>query len=164
MLLCDVGSNYIDAKPMKDNKVSSLIAAYKVLWARVTGNREIKPNMHIMDNNAPALFKGAIQENCILQLVPPDTHGRNLAERAIQTFKSNFISILAGIDPTFPMYLWDQLLPQTILTLNLLRQLNVTPTISEYQHVHGPFDYNKMPLAPLGCAHKATNRCRTWDL
>ena len=107
MLFYDVGSNYIDAKPMKDNKVNSLIAAYKALWARVTGNREIKPNMHIMDNKAPELFKEAIRENCNLQLVPPDTHRRNLAERAIQTFKSHFISILAGVDPTFPMYLWD---------------------------------------------------------
>jgi hypothetical protein len=120
--------------------------------------------MHIMDNKAPALFKEAIWENSNLQLVPPDTHMRNLAERAIQTFKSHFISILAGVDPTFPMYLWDQLLPQTILTLNLLRQSNITPTISAYQHVHGPFDYNKMPLAPLGCAvqiHEATSCRRT---
>jgi hypothetical protein len=123
--------------------------------------------MHIMDNKAPALFKEAIWENCNLQLVLPDTHRCNLAERAIQTFKSNFISILAGIDPTFPMYLWDQLLPQTILTLNLLRQSNITPTISAYQLVHGPFEYNKMPLAPLGCAvqmHEATNCRRTRDL
>jgi hypothetical protein len=60
MLFYDVGSNYIDAKPMKDNKVNSLIAAYKALWTRVTRNREIKPNMHIMDNKAPALFKEAI--------------------------------------------------------------------------------------------------------
>jgi hypothetical protein len=61
MLFHDVGSNYIDdARPMKDNKVNSLITTYKALWARVTGNREIKPNMHIMDNKAPALFKEAI--------------------------------------------------------------------------------------------------------
>ena len=107
MLFYDVRSNYIDAKPMKDNKVNSLIAAYKALWTRVSGNREIKPNMHIMENKVPALFKEEIRENCILQLVPPDTHRCNLAEREIQTFKRHFISILAGIDPTFSMYLWD---------------------------------------------------------
>ena len=119
-----------------------------------------------MDNKAPALFIEAIQENCNLQLVQPDIHRGNLAEGEIQTFKSHFNSILAGVDPTFSMYLWDQLLPQTILTLNLLQKSNITPTISAYQHIHGPFDYNKMPLAPLGSAvqmHEATNRRITWD-
>ena len=42
------------------------------------------------------------------------------------------------------MNLWDRLLPQTILTLNLLRQSNVAPTVSAYQYVNGVFDYNKM--------------------
>jgi len=52
------------------------------------------------------------------------------------------------------------------MTLNLLRQSNKTPAISAYQHVNGNFDYNKMPLAPLGCAvemHESTNRRKTWD-
>ena len=36
------------------------------------------------------------------------------------------------------MNLWDRLLPQAILTLNLLRQANKTPTMSAYQYVNGP--------------------------
>jgi hypothetical protein len=63
--------------------------------------------MHILDNEASDAFKKEIRKNCNLQLVPPDTHCRNLAERAIQTFKSHFIAILAGVDPSFPMSLWD---------------------------------------------------------
>jgi hypothetical protein len=50
--------------------------------------------------------------------------------------------------------------------LNLLRQANKTPTVSAYHYVNGSFDYNAMPLAPLGCKvqmHKSTNRCKTWD-
>mgnify|MGYP003846118773 CR=1 FL=1 len=95
-------------------------------------------------------IKEEIRKNCTIQLVPPNNHRRNLAERAIQTFKNHFKAILAGVDDNFPMHLWDRLLPQTILTLNLLRQAHVTPTVSAYHYVHGPFDYNKMPLAPLG--------------
>jgi hypothetical protein len=65
------------------------------------------------------------------------------------------------LDPSFPMTLWDRLLPQTILTLNLLRQAKADPSMSAYQFMHQEFDYNKMPLAPLGCAvqmRESTNR------
>ena len=50
------------------------------------------------------------------------------------------------------MSLWDKLLPQAELTINLLRQSNSTPNVSAHAHLFGVFDFNKMPLAPLGCA------------
>ncbi len=53
------------------------------------------------------------------------------------------------MDDSFPMKLWDKLLPQTVLTLNLLRQSNFAPTVSAYQYVRRIFDYNKMLLAPM---------------
>ena len=87
--------------------------------------------------------------NCDLQLVPPDTHHQNLAKRVIQEMlKSHFIAILAGVDPSFPMSLWDHILPQVILTLNLLCQVNANPNISAYQYMHGFFDYIAMSLGP----------------
>ena len=64
------------------------------------------------------------------------------------------------------MSLWDRLVPQAVMTLNLLRQSRKNPSISAYQHVNGNFDYNKLPLAPLGCAvemHESTNRRKSWD-
>jgi hypothetical protein len=64
------------------------------------------------------------------QLVPPDIHCCNLAECAIQTFKACFLSILAGISKSFPNYLWDKLLPQTELTINLLCQSHIAPAMS----------------------------------
>ncbi len=120
MVLYKNDGNIINAEPMKDNKDNSLIKAYNTLWARVTKSGKVKPMVHILDNEASALFKESIKKNCDLQLVPPDTHRQNLAERAIQTFKNHFIAILAGLDPSFPMTLWDRLLPITILTLTLL--------------------------------------------
>jgi hypothetical protein len=122
--------------------------------------------MHILDNEASEAFKTEIKKNCNLQLVPSDTHRRNLAERATQTFKCHFIEILAGIDSLFPMSLWDPLVPQAVITLNLLRQANKMPSVSAYEFVNGKFDYNKFPLAPPGCAvekHESTNRQNTWD-
>ncbi len=61
--------------------------------------------------------------------------------------------MLAGVADGFPINQWDELLLQTILTLNLLRQSNVAPNISAWAYHHGSFDYNRMPpLAPMGCA------------
>mmetsp|Transcript_9103 Transcript_9103/g.13091 ORF Transcript_9103/g.13091 Transcript_9103/m.13091 type:complete len:104 (+) Transcript_9103:736-1047(+) len=63
------------------------------------------------------------------------------------------------------MNMWHKLLPQTELTLNLLRQTNVYPTVSAHQALFGAFDYNRQPLAPLGCevlVHEATARRSSW--
>ena len=38
--------------------------------------------------------------------------------------------------------------------------------MSAYAHLSGPFDYNKMPLAPMGCAvqvHEKTDKRGTWS-
>jgi hypothetical protein len=107
MVLYEVDGNYIDAEPMKDSRNNSLVTAYQSLWACVTIKGTVKPQVHILDNEASAFFKTDIRKNCDLQLVPPDMHRCNLAKQAIQTFKNHFISILAGVDPSFPMYLRD---------------------------------------------------------
>ncbi len=166
MVYYDVDANYIDAEPMRNHADSSMIQAYRLLWAQTTRNCKEKPTMHILDIEASVAFKAEINKNCDLQLVPPDTHRINLAERAIQTFKSLFIAILAGVDPSFPRNLWDRLVPQAVLTLNHLQQSHEMKTVSAYQFINGTFDYNKMPLAPMGCAvqmHESTNRQKTWD-
>ena len=86
-----------------------------------------------------------------VELTPADMHRRNAAERAIQTFKGHFISVLAGVPDSFPINQWHELLPQTVLTLNLLRQSNAAPNILAWAYHHGSFDYNRMPIAPMGC-------------
>ena len=146
MVLVEIDRNYIDAEPMKNKTEGSMIKAYLALWERLTAIGTVKPTTHIMDNEASAEYKKVIRKNCTIQLVPPNNHRRNLAERAIQTFKSHFIAIIAGVDDTFPVRLWDKLLPQSIVTLNLLRQSNAVPSVSAYQYVRGTFDYNKLHL------------------
>ena len=88
-------------------------------------------NLQLLDNEASSAYKEAItfKWNATFQLVPPDMHRRNRAERAIRTFKDHFLAILAGVDAAFPPYLWDLLLPQAELTLNLLRQSTLNPRI-----------------------------------
>ncbi len=96
MIIVEVDGNYIDAEPMKNRSEGAMIKAYQALWTRLTGSGTIKPKTHILDNEASTEYKREIQKNCTIQLVPPDNHRRNLAERAIQTFKSHFKAILAG--------------------------------------------------------------------
>jgi hypothetical protein len=142
-----------------------MIKAYLALWNQLTATGVIKPTTHLLDNKVSAELKAEIKKNCTIQLAPPDNHRQNLAERATQIFKCHFKAIIAGVDESFPMRLWDKLLPQIVLTLNLLRQSNNAPKVSLYQYVHGNFDYNKMPLAPMGCAvqlFKSRDRHGTW--
>jgi hypothetical protein len=78
-------------------------------------------------------------------------HHRDWAERAICTFKDHFMAVLAGVDSAFPPYLWDLLLQQAKLTLNLLRQATLNLQISVWDFFQGPFNFNKMPLGPVDC-------------
>jgi hypothetical protein len=99
------------------------------------------------------------------QLVPPQDHRWNIAETAIKIFKAHFISILCGCEKSFPLYLWDRLLPQEEHTLNMLRPARMTPTVSAYAYLWGQHDYNVNPFAPLGYkvqAHITPGVCETW--
>ena len=54
------------------------------------------------------------------------------------------------MDPDFPIHEWDRLLPQCVLTLNLLRAARINPKLSAWAYLFGEFDYLKTPLAPPG--------------
>ncbi len=95
----------------------------------------------------------------------PGCHRRNAAKAAICNFKAHFLIVLAGVANNFPPNLWDWLLPQTEITINLIQQSNATPNVLAYAHLSGPFNYNKMPLAPRGCeaqVHEKTDKRSTW--
>jgi hypothetical protein len=97
--------------------------------------------------------------------VPPQCHRRNAAERAIRTFKEHFVAGLSSVDPAFPLHLWDRLLPQAEITLNLLRTSRLHPQLSAAAHFHGLVYYNKTAFAPPGCktiAHDKPGKRRTW--
>jgi hypothetical protein len=73
----------------------------------------IVPKHQVLDNQASAAYKKAVGDsNMTYKLVPLDNHQRNMAKKAIQTFKDHFVGVLGGCAPTFPMHLWCQLLLQ----------------------------------------------------
>jgi hypothetical protein len=72
---------------------------------------------------------------------------------------------LESVDPDFPLHLWDILLPQAEIPLNLLRKSRQHPQLSVAAHYHGLIDYNKTTFAPPGCniiAHEKPANRRTW--
>ena len=70
--------------------------------------------------------------------------------RSIRKFKNHFIAGLCITDANFTLKVWDHLLPQALITLNLLRGSRINPQLSAWVHVHGAFDFNSTPLAPPG--------------
>ncbi len=105
-----------------------------------------------MDNQASRVIKKYLtKQQCNNLLVEPNNHRVNAAEHAIQMFKAHFISALATMDSNFPLQLWDRLTHQVEATLNILRPSWINPTMLAYKAIHGPYDWNRFPLAPPGC-------------
>jgi hypothetical protein len=100
------------------------------------------------------------------QLGPPYSHRLNSAERAIRSFKDHLIAGLCSTDKSFPMHLWDILLPQAVITINMLRTSRINPKISAATHIYGQYDFSRAPMAPPVTriiAHETPNRRRTWE-
>jgi hypothetical protein len=144
-------SNSILAEPIKGLDDKTIFEAYKKFHLLLT-NKGYSVKLNVMDNQATKYIKKFLTAHeCKLQLVEPHNHRVNAAERAIQTWKDAFISALATTDRDFPIQLWDRLTPQVMNTLNMLRASRIDPSISAYEALHGPYDWNRYPLAPLGC-------------
>jgi hypothetical protein len=126
-----------------------------MIWAYQTLNDQFRiagivPKLHILDNECSQDFKATIHLNkMMLQLVPPHNHQQNLVEKAIQTFEDHFIATLCGANKSFPLNLWDRLLPQAKHTLNMLQPSQMTPTISAYAYLWKQHDCNANPFAYL---------------
>ena len=157
--------NSILIRPMKSRDEKEFLRVHDevIEYLEVRG---LKPSIQRLDNEASKAYKHQIKNhNMQYELTPAQIHRRNIAERAIQTFKNHFITILAGVDSKFPKNEWDKLLPQAEITINLLRSSRINPNLSAYEQMEGTFDYNKTPLAPLGIktlAYEMPNSRASW--
>ncbi len=121
MIAYHANGNLILQQAFKTRSDKHHIAAYNSIMTPLAA-RSLSVDLQILNNEASAAYKQAIMFTwqSKFQLVPPEMHHCNRTERAIRTFKDHFLSILAGVDQSFPPYLWDLLLPQAEITLNLL--------------------------------------------
>jgi hypothetical protein len=135
------------ALPIAEFSDDIIFVAYQQQY-NLLKSKGYKICLNVMENQATKVIKKFLNEQqCDLLLVEPHNHRVNAAEHAIQTFKAYFISALATTDSKFSLQLWDQLTPQVVSTLNMLRPSCVNPNISAYKAVHGPYNWNCFPLA-----------------
>jgi hypothetical protein len=165
MVLYEYDGNAILAEPVKNRTAVELLRAFQTMETELTA-RGLQPKLMRLDNEASQLLKSYLHDKTItFQLVPPYSHRRNVAERAIRSFNDHLISGLCSTDKAFPMHMWDRLLPQAVITLNMLRIYGINPKLSASTQIDGQYDYNREPMAPPGkriVAHETINRRRTW--
>ena len=95
---------------MKNRTEGEMILARRRALARMK-LQGIIPKHQVLDNEISDAYRTEMRDtNITFQLVPPDDHRRNLAERAIQTWKEHFVGVLSGTVHTFPLHLWCQII------------------------------------------------------
>ena len=126
----------------------------------------INPVLHQIDNEfSIELIEEIKSRGLKYQIAPRENHKTIVVERGIQTLKNHFISVLYGCDLACPKNQWDRVLPVAVLTLNMLNPSRINPSKSAYNELWSNYDFNKTPLAPLGClivAHGRAQERGTW--
>ena len=114
-VMYDFDSNTIQGKAIKARTKSELVRGFEMCYKELK-EANVTSVLHRLDNEISNDLIDAIKEkNLKYQTVTAYNHRQNLAERAIQTYKSFLISNLHGIDTDFPAYLWCRLLEQVEL-------------------------------------------------
>ena len=156
-------TNYIHIETATSRKGPELLKVLKSAIAFLT-NCHITTTTLRLDNECSQTMKDYVHHAGIkLELTPASQHRRNKSERAIRTAKNHIISTHAGVDPNCPANLWPRYNAQIELTLNLLR---AAPSgTSSWEAMHGAYDFNACPLAPIGIkvvAHVPSLERATW--
>ena len=92
-LMYDFDSNSILAKPIQSRNASELVRGFELCFKELE-EANITPVLHRLDNEISNELIEAIKKKKLKhQIVTSHDHRQNLAERAIQTYKSFLISI-----------------------------------------------------------------------
>jgi hypothetical protein len=165
MILYDCDSNAILAQHIKDCTAPELLKAFQFMEQELVA-RGLEPRLMKLDNEASKLLKDYMyQQDITFQLVPPYSHILNSAEQAIRSFKYHLIAGLCSTDKSSPMHLWDRILPQAVMALNMLRTSRINPKLLAATHIFGQYDFNRATMAPPETriiARETPGRRRPW--
>ena len=96
-------ANHIRAIPIKNRKEATITEAWEKLYTDFK-KAGLAPQTYVLDNEkSKDLLDSFADQKIQYQLVLLYKHRTNHMERAIQTFKSHFKSIIVGVDPKFPL-------------------------------------------------------------
>eukprot|EP00804_Cyclotella_cryptica_P025029 CCRYP_015949-RA/>CCRYP_015949-RA protein AED:0.34 eAED:0.26 QI:0/0/0/0.75/1/1/4/0/538 len=166
MLAYHCDSNAILVEPFQSRHDRHRIAAHGRIMTRLKEKGHTIDHQ-ILDNEASNAYRQTITQDwkATYQLVPPHVHRANAAERAIQTLKAHFLSILAGIDASLPTTSGTSYSPKqnspSISFANPPR-----PATSAWEAFNGPLNYDATPLGPIGCPvliHNKASTRKSWD-
>eukprot|EP00978_Attheya_sp_CCMP212_P040835 scaffold226906_cov28-Attheya_sp.AAC.1 len=91
LIIYDYDTNAIIAEPLKGRTKGDILNGYRNVHKQLASRNGYKPTMQTLDNEASDILLEYMSSNKIdIQLAPPHIHRRNLAERAIRTFKEHF--------------------------------------------------------------------------
>ena len=144
--------------PIENRTTPELIKGFKHCHEYLKKHRFCAKLLRCDNKVSKELITHIEAEQLMYQLASPGDHQTNPAERAIETFKNHFITIISGTDPDFPLNCWDLLVPQAVITMNLLPPSWINPAISTYTQISGNCNFNDTPLALTGCKVVIHNR------
>ena len=152
-LLVTVYKGYTHLHPQPSRSADSYVSSFKAVFLFFKNLGHVISHI-ISDNESSSTLRSYFADpttNVTVQFVPPNNHRANFAERYIRTSKNHIISSLASVHITFPLDLWDRLLPHIQLTLNHLQPWHPDPSISAHHGLYGlPFDFDAHPIHPVG--------------
>ena len=151
LIFFDEDSNYIHVEQLRGLSSADYSSAIQA-GIDFYRSKKMKITVFRMDNQTSDLVQTLLQvSNQIdVELVPAYSHRALRAERAIGTWKNHKISGLASVDPNCPDEAFKYMNWQFELTINLLRPSGFSDHMSAYQAVHGYYNFNYHPIAPLG--------------
>ena len=132
---CD--SNYVHTKNVLLWTAYQLLVAYQHVY-KILVTHGFRPHLQRLDNRATCTlvsFHGDRWYDFYFTFA--HSHHHNTSERIIHIFKNHFIIYYVGCNLFFNILLWDKLLPQTLITLNLVWPSHVNLKIFVYVQVHG---------------------------
>jgi hypothetical protein len=153
-ILVSVYKKYIHLEAIKSRDKSEYIRAYRNTYAFFASHGH-HPSCQRLDNETSDDLERMFRDDLKVsfQYVPTTCHRRNKAERAMRTMTNHLAAMMATTHPDFPQYLWDEMLLQAEITINMLRPYDGNTSICAYEGIFGhKYDFMAHPLAPVGTA------------
>ena len=113
-------TNSILVRGIKDQKNVTIREKNMEVFTYLKG-KGFKPQFNVMGNQASRVIPDYLKEkNGKWKFVEPHNHRVTVAEHLIQTYKDYFISALCTTTLDFLIQLWDLILPQAHVSLNMV--------------------------------------------